>query len=66
MAIQKLRFLALRQGGQAVIGIDLDYTEFSSNRIGVVANGTIVKIEKLGSAGVLPPPLPGRTGASGA
>ena len=48
-AIQKLRFLALRQGGQAVIGVDLDYTEFSSNRIGVIANGTVVQIEMLSS-----------------
>lgn len=49
-ALQKLRFLALRQGGNAVIGVDLDYTEFSGNRIGVVANGTIVEVEKMTSA----------------
>lgn len=47
VALQKLRLIALRQGGNAVIGIDLDYTEFSGNRIGVIANGTVVQVAKV-------------------
>jgi uncharacterized protein YbjQ (UPF0145 family) len=44
-ALQKLRFVALQRGANAVIGIDLDYTEFTGNRIGVVANGTLVLVK---------------------
>jgi uncharacterized protein YbjQ (UPF0145 family) len=44
-ALDKLRYLAFERGGNAVIGIDLDYTEFSGNRIGLIANGTIVDVE---------------------
>ena len=46
-AFKKLKLNAHEKGGNAVIGIDIDYTEFSGNRIGVVANGTIVRIEKI-------------------
>jgi uncharacterized protein YbjQ (UPF0145 family) len=46
MALDELRLRALRAQGNAVIGVDLDYTEFSLNRVGVVASGTIVEIEK--------------------
>ncbi len=45
IALDRLRFSAFQKGGNAVVGIDLDYTEFSGNRIGVIANGTIVKME---------------------
>lgn len=48
LAFNKLKYNAHEKGGNAVIGIDLDYTEFSGNRIGIVANGTIVRIEKAG------------------
>jgi len=44
-ALNKLKYLAFEKGGNAVIGIDLDYTEFTGNRIGLIANGTIVEIE---------------------
>lgn len=47
IALSKLKVEAYNTGGNAVIGIDMDYTEFTSNRIGVVANGTIVKTEKI-------------------
>jgi uncharacterized protein YbjQ (UPF0145 family) len=47
-ALENLRMLALHLQGNAVVGIDLDYAEFSSNRIAVVANGTIVEVEKTG------------------
>ena len=46
-SLLKLKYAAYNAGGNAVIGIDLDYTEFASNTIGVVANGTIVKIEPI-------------------
>ena len=34
-------------GGNAVIGIDIDYNIFSNNVIGVIANGTSVVIRKI-------------------
>ena len=43
-AFKALKHLALQQGANAVVGIDLDYTEFSGNRIGLIANGTLVSI----------------------
>ncbi len=43
-ALDILRYRAFEKGGNAVIAIDLDYTEFSGNRIGLIANGTIVKL----------------------
>lgn len=46
-AFERLKYLAFESGGNAVIGIDIDYTEFSGNRVGVIANGTIVQIEKI-------------------
>lgn len=52
VAMQKLKFAALRKGGNALVGVDIDYTEFSGNRIGVVASGTIVLVERTGSQGV--------------
>ena len=48
-ALKKLRFLALRRGGNAIVGVDLDYTEFSGNRIGIIANGTVVQVERTSS-----------------
>ncbi len=44
-ALARLKYRALCLGGNAVVGVDLDYTEFSSNRVGVVANGTVVEVE---------------------
>lgn len=46
-ALSMLKFLAAEMGGNAIIGIDLDYAEFSGNRVAVIVNGTIVKVEKL-------------------
>ena len=45
IALRKLKYEAFMKDGNAVIGVDLDYTEFSRNRIGLIANGTIVEIE---------------------
>jgi uncharacterized protein YbjQ (UPF0145 family) len=47
IVFSKLKKKAIDAGGNAIIGIDLDYTEFSSNKIGVIASGTLVEIEKL-------------------
>jgi uncharacterized protein YbjQ (UPF0145 family) len=47
VAFKKLKYLAFERGANAVIGIDIDYTEFSGNRIGLIANGTLVKIAPL-------------------
>ncbi len=46
-AFDKLKFIAVKNNGNAVIGIDIDYTEFTGNRIGIIVNGTIVKIKKI-------------------
>lgn len=45
-SIQKMISNAIKQGGNALIGISFDYITFSSNMIGVVANGTVVEIVK--------------------
>ena len=44
MAFTRLKQKALNKSANAIIGIDLDYTEFTSNRIGLIVNGTLVKI----------------------
>lgn len=46
-ALTNLKSHAVQVGGNAVIGIDFDYLMFSSNMIGVSANGTAVTIEKI-------------------
>lgn len=46
LAFQQLREKAFDMKGNAVIGIDVDYTLFNKNIIGVVANGTVVVVEK--------------------
>ncbi len=44
LAFKRLKYLAYEKGANAVIGVDLDYTEFTGNRIGLIANGTLVKV----------------------
>lgn len=46
-AMKRLIRHSAEKGGNAVIGLDFDYITFSSNIIGVVANGTSVVIEKV-------------------
>lgn len=46
-AISELKKLAVEHGANAIIGIDVDYTTFSADIMGVIANGTAVKIEKI-------------------
>jgi uncharacterized protein YbjQ (UPF0145 family) len=38
------------KGGNAVVAVDLDYAEFSGNRIALIINGTLVRIEPIGFA----------------
>ncbi len=47
-AMGKLKYLAAEKGANAVIGVDLDYTEFNGNRIGLIINGTLVEIAPYG------------------
>ena len=46
-ALDKLIKKSAALGGNAVIGIDIDYNMFSNNVIGVIANGTSVVIRKI-------------------
>jgi uncharacterized protein YbjQ (UPF0145 family) len=33
---------AAKQGANAIVGLDLDYSEFSGNRVVLIVNGTLV------------------------
>lgn len=44
-ALHRLQTIAFQKGANAVVGVDIDYTEFASNRIGVVVNGTLVNLQ---------------------
>lgn len=46
-AMKKLEGRARQLGGNAIIGIDIDYTTFTSDIMGIIVNGTAVKIEKI-------------------
>lgn len=46
-AIKNLKTQCLINGANAIIGINFNYITFSSNMIGVIANGTAVQIEKI-------------------
>ncbi len=46
VAFSKLKKDAVLKGGNAIIGVDMDYTQFTNNRTGLIANGTIVEIIK--------------------
>jgi uncharacterized protein YbjQ (UPF0145 family) len=45
-AISRLVSQVQRTGGNAIIGLDVDYTTFSSDIMGVIVSGTAVKITK--------------------
>ena len=45
-ALFLLRKKAYEKGANAIVGADIDYTEFSNNRVGLILNGTLVKIER--------------------
>jgi len=46
-AMEALKFLAAEKGANAVVAVDLDYTEFSGNRIALIINGTLVLVEPI-------------------
>lgn len=46
-ALEQLREQTIRAGGNAVIGLSINYTMFSRDIIGVIANGTAVKIDAI-------------------
>ena len=45
-AMQLMQILAHKQGANAVVGIDIDYTEYSNNRTAIIVNGTLVEVER--------------------
>ena len=45
-ALAELKQRAQMLGGNAIIGIDIDYTTFGSDVLGVIANGTAVKVKR--------------------
>lgn len=47
IALKELKHQARMIGANALIGVTVDYTAFSADIIGVVSNGTAVKIEKI-------------------
>ncbi len=50
VAMGSLKLVAAERGANAIVGVDLDYTEFSGNRIALIINGTLVVIEPSSSA----------------
>lgn len=46
-SIRKLKQLVHDIGGNAIIGVDIDYHTFTGNMIGVIASGTAVIVEKI-------------------
>jgi uncharacterized protein YbjQ (UPF0145 family) len=47
VAFDLLKMRAAEKDANAVVGVDLDYTEFSGNRIGLIVNGTLVRAEPI-------------------
>lgn len=46
VATQRAIERAIKAGGNAIIGVDIDYTMFTNNLIGVIFNGTSVSVEE--------------------
>lgn len=46
-ALAVFRELAVKRGANAIVGIDIDYSEFERNRTAVVVNGTLVRVERV-------------------
>lgn len=46
-AIEQLQEQTIKAGGNAIIGLSINYTMFSRDIIGVIANGTAVKIDSI-------------------
>ncbi len=47
VAFQRLKSKALEKGANAVIGVDLEYTEFSGSRLVLILNGTLVRVASI-------------------
>lgn len=50
-ALQELKEQAVTRGGDAVIGLDLDYLTIAANMLMVSANGTVVRLSPQESSG---------------
>lgn len=50
-AMQALKYLAAEKGANAVVSVDLDYTQFDGNRIALILNGTFVEVKRLEGGG---------------
>lgn len=46
LAMDKLKKVALERGADAIIGLELNYTQFANNSVGTIASGTAVKLEE--------------------
>lgn len=46
-ALEQLQDQTIQAGGNAIIGLNINYTMFSRDIIGVIANGTAVKIDEI-------------------
>ena len=46
LAMEKLKKAAERRGADAIIGLQLNYTQFANNAVGTIASGTAVKLVK--------------------
>lgn len=46
IALDRMKEACARKGGNAIIGADFDYVTFTGNMMGVIANGTAVRVEK--------------------
>lgn len=57
LAFRLLREKAYRRGANAVIAVDMDYAEFSGNRVALIVNGTLVRLAREKGEG-LPVPAP--------
>lgn len=49
-ALDALKYLAAEKGANAVVAVDLDYTEFTGNRIALIISGTLVFVESIQTA----------------
>lgn len=45
-AVDALKFAAAESGANAVLAVDMDYAEFSGNRIALILNGTLVELKR--------------------
>jgi uncharacterized protein YbjQ (UPF0145 family) len=55
-ALYALSYLAAERGANAVIGVDMDYAEFSGNRVALIINGTLVQLAPIAAKSKSPEP----------